>query len=445
MPSLLNAKIANHLTRLPLILALVLTSVVASAEPRFVENHGLLLINVESVPPTGSWSEETSIGGFTGSSYYIWRGDNFFNPADAGMGTIRYQFRINTPGNYQMRWRSRIGQGNLGSEHNDTWIRFPTGSNIGGEHGLNGWTKVYMGHLNQWHWDSLTVDFVGNPIRQFFSAGDHFFEISGRSTAHAIDRFSLFRYESVPFSEDRFTNSAESPRVDGDQPAPVLTPVVVEPPPAAPDPAPITIVAEPVDAIDAIANSDVAPAVALRADVYSSSAAEVFWSPGSDDVASFNVHLNGEFLDSTDGTSYFMAGLQPDNKYNVEVYAVSADSSVSAATSIEFQTRAEFADSGNPASSDDASGSGATGPGPQAPANLSLTVYSATAAELFWDRAAVSDGVVGADIYRDGLFIGVSEGTSLYDDTRGAGEQYTYEVFAKGSDGSTSIASSVAE
>ena len=72
-------------------------------------------------------------------------------------------------------------------------------------------------------------------------------------------------------------------------------------------------------------------------------------------------------------------------------------------------------------------------------------MYSATAAELFWDRAAVSDGVVGADIYRDGLFIGVSEGTSFYDDTRGAGEQYTYEVFAKGSDGSTSIASSVAE
>ena len=56
-----------------------------------------------------------------------------------------------------------------------------------------------------------------------------------------------------------------------------------------------------------------------------------------------------------------------------------------------------------------------------------------------------SEMCIRDSIYRDGLFIGVSEGTSFYDDTRGAGEQYTYEVFAKGSDGSTSIASSVAE
>ena len=295
-----------------------------------------------------------------------------------------------------------------------------------------------MGHLNQWHWDSLTVDHVGNPIRQFFSAGDHYFEISGRSTGHAIDRFSLFKYDSVQFSADRFANSGESPRTDDHQSTP--TTVATEPPPAPAEPAPVAITTEPANTPATIASSDLAPAVALRADVYSSTAAEIFWSPGSGDVTSFNVHLNGEYLDSTDGTSYFMTGLEADTSYNLEVYAVSADSSLSAATSVEFRTRAEFSDS---ASSDNSDAGSNTGP--QAPQNLSLVVYSSTAAEIFWDRAAVADGVTGADIYRDGLFIGVSEGTSFYDDTRGAGQQYTYQVYAKGSDGSTSSASSVSE
>jgi len=135
-----------------------------------------------------------------------------------------------------------------------------------------------------------------------------------------------------------------------------------------------------------------ASVVALRADVYSSTAAEIFWSPGSGDVTSFNVHINGEYLDTTDGTSYFMSNLQADTSYTLEVYTVAADSSVSAATSVELRTRSAFGESGSSVST-----------GPQAPANLSLVVYSSTAAELFWDRAAVADGVVGADIYRNTL------------------------------------------
>lgn len=404
----------------------------AFADTRFVEQNGMVVMERESLPAVDQFSVETSIPGFTGSSYYIWRGDNFFSPANAGRGTIRYNFRINNPGVYRLRWRSYIGVGNLGSEYNDSWVRFPTGQNVAGEHGLNGWTKIYQGQLNQWTWDTWTVDFNPMAIRQFFGAGDHFFEISGRSTGHAIDRMVLHQESIVPFSDSGFTNAAESQRIGGDAPAPQLQP---EP---APEPEPVVVTEEP-PLPSPVQNDDgnnggTSPAapVALRAEVYSSTAAELFWARGDGNVVAYEIRRNGEFIDTTNGTSYFMDGLAPGTNYNFDVTAIASDSTTSPAATVSLQT------SGGSAQPAAASG-------PSSPANASVAVYSSTAAELFWDRAAVVENVVGTDVYRNGLFIGVSPGTSYFDDSRAPGVVYEYQLFARNGSDQVSAATTVSE
>jgi len=66
------------------------------------------------------------------------------------------------------------------------------------------------------------------------------------------------------------------------------------------------------------------------------------------------------------------------------------------------------------------------------PTNLRLVVYSATAAELFWERQVNLFRNATVQILRNGTFIGATQGTSFFDDTRESGVLYRYEVFAFG-------------
>ena len=405
-----------------MLLSTALVSTSALANDVFQETNGIVVMEVESQATTGQWSEESSIGGFRGRGYYVWRGEQFFNPADAGRGTIQYRFRINTPGNYEMRWRSYIAHGNLGSDYNDSWARFPTGSNINGQHGLNGWTKVFQGHLNTWSWDALTVDFVGENIRQFFGAGEHVMEISGRSFGHAIDRIALYRYEDMNFSPSQFDNLPESPRVGGgQQPAP--QPVVVAEPVVSPE---VTAPEE---------TSALNSPVITDTQVYSSTAAEIFWGRGDGNIVSYDIFLNGQFVDSSNGTSYFFDTLEPGSGNEISLQSVSATGEVSAPATANFVTA-----SGNGASADNSSSGG-----PSSPQDASIVVYSSTAAELFWTRASVAEGIVGVDVYRDGALIGVSPGNSYFDNTREAGRQYEYQLVANDGSGQSSAPAVVTE
>ncbi|MFK7891321.1 MAG: hypothetical protein AB8B63_10940 [Granulosicoccus sp.] len=177
----------------------------------FLESDGLLLMEAESETAAGQWSLENEITGFSGNGYYLWQGPNRFGgPSNNADDHIEYRFRIQTAGNYQMRWRSRIGKGTQATEHNDSWISFPTGENIADEEPINGWTKVYMSQLDTWSWDSYTIDGKAALIRQYFEAGEHRILISGRSNGHAIDRISLYAYNSVNFSEARFNALPQS-------------------------------------------------------------------------------------------------------------------------------------------------------------------------------------------------------------------------------------------
>ena len=188
------------------------TQAIAATDP-FVEQTGRLIIETESVSSQGDWSVQSEITGYTGTAYLVWQGSNNYAESQAERGDpIRYPFRITTPGNYQLNWRSRNTVGLDATEHNDSWVRFPTGTNIDGEHFLGDWTKAYMGQVAQWTWDTYTVDGNNQPIRQYFEAGEHYLEIAGRSNGHSVDRLALFQYENEAFSANAFDVSPASPK-----------------------------------------------------------------------------------------------------------------------------------------------------------------------------------------------------------------------------------------
>jgi len=165
----------------------------------YLEHNGYVSFEAEDAVPVADWELRSEIDGFRGAGYLEWTGPNYFSKANAGNGAISYHIRIETAGNYELRWRSRIAKGDSNTESNDSWVRLDTGSNVTGEEPLNGWTKVFMGEANTWSWSSRTVDEVSLPIRQYFSQGDHTVEISGRSNGHAIDQIALYRYPDVSF------------------------------------------------------------------------------------------------------------------------------------------------------------------------------------------------------------------------------------------------------
>ena len=188
------------------------TQAIAATDP-FVEQTGRLVIETESVPSEGDWSVQSEIEGYTGTAYLVWQGINNYAESQAERGNpIRYPFRITTPGNYELRWRSRNTVGLDATEHNDSWVSFPTGTDIEGEQPLGNWTKAYMGQVAQWTWDTYTVDGNNRPIRQYFEAGEHYLEIAGRSNGHSVDRLALYQYEDDAFSTNAFDVLPASPK-----------------------------------------------------------------------------------------------------------------------------------------------------------------------------------------------------------------------------------------
>ena len=183
-----------------------------AAEPVYhLETDGIVIFDAESADIDADWLNDTTVAGYQGTGYIVWTGPNHFAKRSAGQGTIKYNVSIGTAGNYELRWRSRITTGDSHTDHNDSWVRFATSSDVAEEQPLLGkWIKAYMNRLNTWSWDTNTVDFDRKPIRQYFAAGDHTVEVSARSAGHGIDRIALYRYADVNFSESTFNNLPNS-------------------------------------------------------------------------------------------------------------------------------------------------------------------------------------------------------------------------------------------
>ena len=172
------------------------------------EQNGMIVIEIESHPVADGWTATADLPDALGTAY-VWSAPDMFR--SPGQGTLTYLFDIAQGGEYELRWRSRIAIGEDSTEHNDTWVHFPTGHNVPEEWPIDGWTKVYQNQTGRWSWQASTKDHDPRPIRRRFDAGRHAIQISGRSHGHALDRIILFKYDEIAFDAEQFDQAAPSP------------------------------------------------------------------------------------------------------------------------------------------------------------------------------------------------------------------------------------------
>lgn len=70
------------------------------------------------------------------------------------------------------------------------------------------------------------------------------------------------------------------------------------------------------------------------------------------------------------------------------------------------------------------------GSAPTVPMNITASIYSSTALELFWERSTDDMLVVGYEVYRDGQFVSMAPGNSFFEDGLSPGTAYEYSLVA---------------
>ena len=184
---------------------------------------------------------------------------------------------------------------------------------------------------------------------------------------------------------------------------------------------------------------EINPPANLSGTVYSLTAGELFWDRVNFQAIEYDVTLNGEFLGTTEGTSFFVDTLVPESQNIILVYARNESGQLSEPAALIFETFGSdfpLAAIGEPLSN--------FGPnGLTPPNNPRLTIYSLTAAELMWERADADENIVSTEISRDGEVIGTTEGNSFYDDNRESGQAHFYELVSVNGSGERSSPSIV--
>ncbi|MEM9464816.1 MAG: S-layer homology domain-containing protein [Actinomycetota bacterium] len=212
----------------------------------FVERDGVVVIETTSLSVPDGWRQFPSGAegdpvqpGATDGSYIQWGGSTSHN--DAGNGVITIEVRIEDPGRYGFVWRSAVGLGDDGTEHNDSFLRIDADRFYGERNGsvvcpndapttnactggspagssTDGFFKIYRsGSPDGFNWRAYTSDHDPHDIyAEFDTAGTYTIRIAGRSNSHAIDRIVLFRSgngtRDVSFADATDLALAESAR-----------------------------------------------------------------------------------------------------------------------------------------------------------------------------------------------------------------------------------------
>lgn len=191
----------------------------------FVEEGGLLVVEMESTNYTDGWKLETGRGE-TGTGYLNMLGKQAaWVPANI-TEVIKVKIEIQTAGMYQFEWRSLITKpGVPATEHNDSYLKIiadkfygvkgsnivcplvledgnsciPSGRALAGEK-VGGYFKIWRtgSPIDAWKWSTWTSDADGHAVMaEFDAAGVYEVHIANRSDYHAIDRFVLYRTGNV--------------------------------------------------------------------------------------------------------------------------------------------------------------------------------------------------------------------------------------------------------
>lgn len=136
---------------------------------------------IESTPAIEQWIPETDIAGFSGSSYYTWRGIPYYE--EPGTAILSYTFRTFEADTYQMRIHN-YKSNPLPGEDNDVWVRMD-----GGE-----WYKLFSIVTQAWSWNSLFDISPDYRPAAFYELqpGVHQLDISVRSPHFGLDRVTFY-------------------------------------------------------------------------------------------------------------------------------------------------------------------------------------------------------------------------------------------------------------
>jgi len=176
----------------------------------------------------------------------------------------------------------------------------------------------------------------------------------------------------------------------------------------------------------------------LTADVYSDTAAELFWSRSEDSdgfVRGYEIRKNGELLTTIDALSFFTDDLVPGEINAFTVTAIDFNDERSAAASVAFIT------GGTAATDDTQVDVSDSADRPTSPANLRVSVYSNTAAEVFWDR--VEGQTLSYEVSINGAVVQTTFGTSSFLDNLTPGSSAQVDVVAIDASGQRSSAANV--
>jgi len=187
----------------------------------FIEQNGLVVVEFENNRFNSAWEFRTNEPNFSGEGFMVWTGSQSLN--NPGNGLVRFNIRIQNPGTYRFIWRSAVTIGDNGTEHNDTWLRFPDADDFFGRRpngstifprgtgktpnpngsSSDGWFKIFRsGDDLEFKWQSSTSDNNSHNIFVTFnSPGVYTMEVSARSSGHAIDKFALFDENDISVNQ----------------------------------------------------------------------------------------------------------------------------------------------------------------------------------------------------------------------------------------------------
>lgn len=187
----------------------------------------------------------------------------------------------------------------------------------------------------------------------------------------------------------------------------------------------------------------------LRASVYSTTSAELFWARAASPGLRYEVLRDGQLITTTNGISHYASGLAAARDYAYQVIAIDSTGKRSAPASIVVRTSGGTSTPTVPANPTTPPVSGGNTQPALQPKDVSIKIYSSTAAELFWTPA---DGITALaqknEIRRDGVLIATLQGEALrsyFDNNREPGKRYSYEITAISSQGKASASISDAD
>jgi hypothetical protein len=165
----------------------------------------LIIIEAEKFSLKGDWKTIKDPSA-SGGKYIVFVGSNLYKAPNHD-NTITYKFKIDTPGNYTVKWFMRQPLGERGTDKgNDAWIYLSDNKGFAEDTVLEHYEKFY---------GRSTDDFVLNGTAEvhdlghkwltakFSKPGKYAINLSGRSSKLQIDRIILFKDMSIDEAEKK--------------------------------------------------------------------------------------------------------------------------------------------------------------------------------------------------------------------------------------------------